>query len=250
MGLPLRGVGVRGLLASVTLCVLVACSSPPVDPAPGGQTPEGATLAELRDAIAKWHRTPASITYRTERQRPGLPVSAHQCLRAILNDADPDIPGALRTCDPAGVVTLAWDPPARWRIDVTEAGLTTTAIVVGNHGIVCGPRHGIVGPCRSRSVDAIARTFPFHQLIAAVGSTSQEAGIDAGGPITFRSGAVAGTPVRCYRRSSGAASVTWCFAIGGALLSLVLRTDERAPTIAEAERISDDVAATRFIMPT
>jgi hypothetical protein len=179
-----------------------------------------------------------------------LPTSAHQCLRAILNDADPDIPEALRTCDPAGVVTLAWDPPARWRIDVTEAGLTTTAIVVGNHGMVCGPSHGIGRPCRSRSVDTIARTFPFHQLIAAVDTTSHETEIDAGGPITVRSGTVAGAPVRCYRRSSGAASATWCFAVGGALMSLVLRTDERAPTIAEAERISDDVLGSRFIMPT
>ncbi len=239
----------RGLLLFVTLFVLVACTSPPADPAPGPQTLEGATVADLRDAIAKWHRTPATITYRTERQRPGLPISAHQCLREFAEKRS-QIPMGLRFCNPAGVVTLAWDPPARWRIDVTEAGLTSTAIVVGNHGIVCGPTHGIRESCRSRSVDAIARTFPFHQLIAAVGATSDEAGIDAGGPITVRSGAVAGTPVRCYQRSSGAASATWCFAVGGALLSLVLRTDGRAPTIAGAERISNDVVAKSFTMPT
>ena len=36
--------------------------------------PEKATFEDLRAAEALWHRV---ITYRTERQRPGLPASAH-----------------------------------------------------------------------------------------------------------------------------------------------------------------------------
>jgi hypothetical protein len=239
----------RELRALVALCVLAACTSASVEFAPAPQEPEHATLADLRDAIATWHVTPATITYGTSRQRPGLPVSAHQCLReyALVRS---DIPMALRTCDPAGVVTLAWDPPARWRIDVTEAGETTTVIVVGNHGVVCGPSHAGDRSCRSRSVGMIARTFPFHELIAAAVATSREIGIEDRGEITVTSRVVAGTQVRCYRRRSGDASATWCFAAGGALLSLVLRTVGRAPTIAEAERISEDVATDRFVVPT
>jgi hypothetical protein len=239
----------RGLLPPVTVFVLIACTSPPMDPAPSPHAPESATLPDLRDAIATWHATSATIVYRTSRQRPGLPISAHQCLREYVLVRS-DIPMGLRICDPAGVVKLAWDPPARWRIDVTEAGETTTAIVAGDHGMVCGPSNGSGGSCRSGSVGEIARTFPFHQLIAAVGATSREAGIQVGGEITVRSRIVAGIPVRCFQRRSGTASVTWCFAAGGALLSLVLRTEGRAPTIAEAERISDDVVPGRFVIPT
>jgi hypothetical protein len=241
--------GMRGLRSFVSVLVLIACTSQPTNPAPSREPLEVATLADLRDAIARWHVTSATIVYRTSRQRPGLPISAHQCLReyALVRS---DIPMALRTCDPAGVVTLAWDPPARWRIDVTEAGKTTTAIVVGNHGVVCGPSRGDDGSCRSGSVGAIARTFPFHQLIAAVGATSREAGVEDGSGITVTSRIVAGMPVRCYQRRSGATSATWCFDVGGALLSLTLRTAGRGPTIVEAERISDDVAAGRFAMPT
>jgi hypothetical protein len=239
----------RGLRPIVSVVVLIACTSQPSDPAPSAEAPESATLADLREAIATWHQTSATIVYRTSRQRPGLPISAHQCLReyALVRS---DIPMALRTCDPAGVVTLVWDPPARWRIDVTEAGKTTTAIVEGNHGIVCGLSHGDGGSCRSGSVGTIARTFPFHQLIAAVGATSREAGVEAASGITVTSRIVAGMPVRCYQRRSGTASATWCFAVEGALLSLVLRTEGRAPTIVEAERISDDVSPGRFVIPT
>jgi hypothetical protein len=240
----------RDLGAFVALCVLTACTSPSADLAPSSQHLEHATLAALRGAIATWHVTRATITYRTSRQRPGMPVSAHQCLRATINDSEPDIPGALRTCDPAGVVTLASDPPSRWRLDVTEAGETTTAIVVGNHGIVCGPSRGTGRSCRPQPIAAIMRTFPFHQLIAVAGATSREAGIEDGGGITAMSRIVAGMSVRCYRRRSGEASATWCFAAGGALLTLVLRTVGRAPTVAEAERISNDVAADRFDVPT
>jgi hypothetical protein len=239
----------RGLHSIITLFVLIACTSQPTDPAPSREAPESGTLADLRDAIARWHVTPATITYRTSRQRPGLPISAHQCLREYVLVRS-DIPMGLRTCDPAGVVTLTWDPPTRWRIDVTEAGKTTTAIVVGNHGIVCGPSHGGGGSCRSRSVGTIARTFPFHQLIVAAGATSRESGIEEGGMITVRSRTVAGMPVRCYQRQSDEASVTWCFAVGGALLSLVLRIDGRAPTIAETEHVSDEVAPGDFVIPT
>jgi hypothetical protein len=244
--MPIR----RGLCAFVALFVLAACTSPSANhPTPSPQELEQATLADLRGAMATWHATPATITYRTSRQRPGMPVSAHQCLRAYVLVRS-DLPMGLRICDPAGVVTLTLDPPARWRIDVTEAGETTTAIVVGNRGIVCGPSLGAGRSCKPRSVASITRTFPFHQLIAAAGATSHEADIDPGGPITVKTSTVAGTPVRCYRHGSGEASATWCVADGGALLSFVLRTIGRAPTIAEAERISDHVAADSFVMPT
>jgi hypothetical protein len=231
----------------ITLFVLTACTSQPTNPTPSREAPEVATLADLRDAIARWHATSATIVYWTSRQRPGLPISAHQCLREYVLVRS-DIPMGLRTCDPAGVVKLTWDAPERWRIDVTEAGKTTTAIVVDNRGIVCAPLD-VPRSCTPQSAASITRTFAFHQLIAAVGATSREAGIDDDDGITVTSRTIAETPVRCYQRRSGEASATWCFAAGGALLSLVLRTDGRAPTIAEAERVSDDVAPGRFVMP-
>jgi outer membrane biogenesis lipoprotein LolB len=240
--------GVRALVSIVAACLLAACTTPATERTSDPRPTEIAALDDLRAADARWHRMPATITYRTERQRPGLPASAHQCLREFV-DYREDIPDALRTCDPAGVVTLVWDPPKRWRIDVTEALTTTTAIVVGDRGVVCDSSTGAARTCRSQPVHEIVRTFPFHELIATTGATSRQVGIAAGGPTTVRERIVAGSSVRCFERLSGETSATWCFTPDGRLASLAIRTEGRGPTTAIAERVSGEIDAARFVGP-
>jgi hypothetical protein len=235
------------LLAAVALS---ACT-----PAPSGRpiAPTGTptvistvtTIAELRAAIATWHRTSATITYRTERQRPGLPESVHQCLRAVVEERS-GVAAALRYCDPSGIVTLVWDPPMRWRLDVGEAGTATTAIVVGDEGLIC-----LRGEpsCRSRPVDAMLDDLPFGALITGVAETARSAGLSANGPVTMTEDVVAGIRVRCFERRAGASAARWCFADDGALLSLALETEGHAPTIIEATRVSDEVDDARFDPP-
>ncbi len=206
------------------------------------------TIAELRAAVAAWHRTPATITYRTERQRPGLAESAHQCLRAVVSERT-GIQAGLRMCDPSGVVTLIWDPPKRWRLDVAEGGITTTAIVVAHDGLMCERPYGAGVSCRSRAVEAILRDVPFRELIAGVTGTLRSVGLSTGGPVTGTDGVVSGVPVRCFERRSGTSAARWCFADEGALLSLRLLTEGRAPTIIEVARVSDQVDDARFEPP-
>jgi hypothetical protein len=241
-----RGVGALGL--TITVSLFVGCTRPPAERAHEQPQPETATLDDLRAADALWHRVPATITYRTERQRPGLPASAHQCLRGFVDERE-DIPHALRMCDPAGVVTLVWDPPTRWRIDVSEGETTTTAIVVGDRGVTCDLTRGTARACRTHPAREIARTFPFHELIAAIATTSREMGVAPDGPVTVRIESVAGSSVRCYQRRSEETSVTWCFAPDGALLSMAIRTEGRGPTIAVAETVTDMVDGDRFARP-
>lgn len=240
--------GREGLLAVLVGVTLAWSCTPPLPRPPTPSRSRTTTIQELHEAIARWHRTRATITYRTERQRPGFPASAHQCLRQVVGDRS-EIPMGLTMCDPAGVVTLAWDPPTRWRLDVTEAGATTSAVVIGSRGVVCERTDGPDATCRSQPVNEIARAFPFHELIAGVRPTVQEVGITPGGSITVTEGVVAHTQVRCFERGSAQSGVTWCFA-GDVLLSLTLRLEGRAPTIAEAERFSGDVADERFEPPT
>lgn len=240
-----RGVGALGLTIAVSLSV--ACTRAPAERAQERPPqPEAATLEDLSAADALWHRVPATITYRTERQRPGLPASAHQCLRGFVDERE-DIPHALERCDPGGVVILVWDPPRRWRIDVSEGETTTTAIVEGARGIVCDLTTGTIRACRSHRAKEIARTFPFHELIAEFGSTSREMGIAVDGPITVRRETVAGSSARCFQRRSAETSITWCFAPDGALLSLAIRTEGRGPTLAVAEQVDAEIDASRFV---
>jgi hypothetical protein len=156
------------------------------------------------------------------------------------------VPAALRYCDPSGIVTLVWDPPRRWRLDVGEAGMTTTAIVVGDYGLICV---GGEPPCRSRTVDAILDDVPFGELISGVAATARSTGLSADGLVTMTEDVVAGIPVRCLERRAGASAARWCFADDGVLLALALETEGHAPTIIEATRVSDEVDDARFVPP-
>jgi hypothetical protein len=233
----------------MTALLIMAVALPACTPSsaqhPTRPTPTTTTTGALRAALAQWHRTRATITYRTERQRPGLPESVHQCLRAVVEDRS-GIPKALRFCDPKGVVTLVLDPPRRWRLDVEEGGTTTTAIVVGYDGILCERPDGAEASCRPRSVDALLADVPFRELIVDAVSTARDVHLSPGAPITVTTGVVAGVPVRCFERRSGSSAARWCFAGDGALLSITLETEGRAPTIVEATRLSHAVDNARF----
>lgn len=217
-------------------------TGPTREPTP---TPTPATTGELRAAISRWHRTSATITYRTERQRPGLPESVHQCLRAVVEERS-GVAAALRFCDPNGVVTLVRDPPRRWRLDVEEAGTTTTAIVVGRDGILCERPDGAEASCRPRSVDALLADVPFRELIVDAVSTARSVHVSPRAPVTVGTDVIAGVPARCFERRSGSSAARWCFAGDGALLSVTLETEGRAPTIIEATRVSHAVDDARF----
>ena len=182
-------------------------------------------MRELRRALARWRDAPATLTFRTERQRPGLPLSAHQCLRGFVDDRA-DIPEALQVCDPAGVATRVWDPsPARFRLDVTEAGTTITAIVVGGRGVMCTPELG----CRSRTPRWIVRSFPFHELIEPVEVTLAGAGIDPAAPVTGSRRRAGYGALDCFEVASLGSSVVWCFR-DGVLRSLRIRPEEEILT--------------------
>lgn len=235
------------LVAAVALSACTPASSGRPEAPTGTPTavPTVATIAELRAAIVRWHRTSATITYRTERQRPGLPESVHQCLRAVVEERS-GVAAALRYCDPSGIVALVWDPPRRWRLDVEEAGTRTTAIVVGGHGLIC---LRVEPSCRSRPVHLILDDLPFVALVTGVAETARIAGLSAEGPVTMTEDVAAGIPVRCFERRAGASAARWCFADDGALVSLALETEGHAPTIIEATSVSDRVDDARFDPP-
>lgn len=236
------GRGPSGSILLLTVLIGIACTSTPARRPTPPPPVRSATMRELRQALARWRDEPTTVTYRTERQRPGLPMSAHQCLRRFVDERS-DIPEALRTCDPGGVVTLVWDPPAgRWRLDVTEAGTTIAAIVDGDRGLVCTHRRG----CRSRMPAAIVRSFPFHELIEPVESTLADAGIDPSGPAAIVHRTIGGVAVDCFEMASAHSAVAWCFGGDGWLRSLRIRIEGRGPTIAEAERTSARVAGDAF----
>ena len=200
------------------------------------------TIGDLQKALARWHQVAATVVYRTARQQPGLPSSAHQCLRRFVDDRA-DIPIGLAKCDPAGVARLVWDPPARWRLEVTEADRTISATVVGKRSVVCARANGGDERCRRRSRDRLVRSFPFHELVTSVRSV--ELDIDALEPVTVTHRLV-GTAAATVRTGVEWVVGWWCFGSDGTLLSLELRAEGRAPTSVEVTRISSDVRRVAF----
>jgi hypothetical protein len=243
-------VGRASVLATLLVgAVATSCtftSDPQTHPAPRILT---VTVSDLQEALARWHQVTATVVYRTERQQPGLPSSAHQCLRRFVDDRA-DIPIGLAKCDPAGIARLVWDPPARWRLGVTEAGRTVSATVVGDRSVMCAWVNGRAERCRRRSGERLIRRFPFHELVAGVRSVLQELGIDALGPVTVTHRPVGSTVADCFERASGGSSAEWCFGSDGTLLALELHAEDRAPTLVEVMRISSDVRWTSFDAPS
>jgi hypothetical protein len=229
-----------GVLAA-TACI----ASSDRRPAPEPLVQQG-SIEDLRQALARWHRVPATVVYRTDRQRPGLPLSAHQCLRGFVDDRPEDIPIGLAKCDPAGVARLVWDPPARWRLEVTEANRTISATVVGRRAVLCDPADGTDARCRRRSSDRLVAAFPFRELVVGVRSVLRELGIAPTGPVTVTHRLVGDTPADCYERAAAGSSVKWCFGRDGILLALELRAQGRAPTLVEAERVSSEVRSSEL----
>ena len=158
-------------------------------------------------------------------------------------------PGSLRHCGSAirtASSLSSGDPPRRWRLEVEEAGTSTTAIVAGRDGILCEQPNGAEASCRPRSLDALLTDVPFRELIVDAVSTARGVHLSPGAPVTVTTDMVAGVLVRCFERQSGSSAVRWCFAGDGALLSITLETEGRAPTIIEATRVSHAVDDARF----
>lgn len=137
---------------------------------------------------------------------------------------------------------MVWDPPARWRLEVTEAYRITSATVVGDRSVVCVQANGGDERCRLwRSSDRPVQALPFHELVAGVGSVLHELGIDPLGPVTVTHRLVGNAAADCFERASDGSSAEWCFGSGGTLLALELRAEDRAPTFVEVKRFSADV---------
>jgi len=241
--------GRTSILATLLVGALAtACTStsvPQADPSPRNLTVK---IGDLHKALDRWHHVAATVVYRTDRQQPGLPSSAHQCLRRFVDDRA-DIPIGLAKCDPSGVARLVWDPPDRWRLEVTEANRTISATVVGDRATVCARANGRDERCRRRAGDRLVRGFPFHELVTGVRAVLDELGIDGLEPVTVTHRSVGIAVADCFERASGGSSAVWCFGSDGALLALELHAEDRAPTLVEVKRISSDVRWTSFDAP-
>ena len=165
------------------------------------------------------------------------------------------LPIALRTCLQEGAVTLAWDPPGRWRIDVPSSDGTFTLFRTPSGGYVC--RQGVesVAQCAIRSSAEVENRTPFRFILVRPRSVLDEIGAKAHGAVTQATArTIAGLSAECFsaagNEGQGIDRVEWCYSESGILLLFSSVTDEGRTMTLEATAVSTDVSDTEFVPPS
>jgi hypothetical protein len=210
----------------------------------GNATPTIPTIhARTRlDALGEaWLRTPATIGYRTTAPVPGQPESTHQCLRQLVGGAI-DRPTALRMCSRQGRLRLTWDPPDRWRMEVTSPLDRFSILSTTEGSVVCSRSEPDDHPCRSvRSREARdASSFGFllmtpTQILDAIGTDDVSVGPSS-------EAQVVGRRVECFEATGPRDHVEWCYSDDGLLLSFLGGSAADGWTAIEAVSVSREVA--------
>ena len=203
-----------------------------------------ARLIELGEA---WLRTAATVTYRTVGAVDGQPASTHQCLRQMV-DTREDIVPSLRKCSRQGKLELSWDPPARWRIEVTTPVDHFTVVSSHARARICpdgDPRacHRISTALASAEagIDILVRRPD--RFLHVIGADEVHVS-DRGAPEGI------GSPVECFRATGPNGHAEWCYTSEGLLVSLLEGAGVSDWSVLEATAVTPGVDPTDFEPPT
>ena len=188
-------------------------------------------LLALGDA---WLRTSAEVSYGTEAPQDGQPKAAHQCLRQMVEDTPASLAEAKLKCSRQGQLELTWDPPDRWRMEVTTplGHFTVISSPVRTRLCAGGDPHA----CRTIPMGrAIARAQADvffrrpEQILEEIGTSEVT---------SIASPAEAVVPVECFAASGHDEHVEWCYSADGVLLSFLRGSGRTGWESVEANEVS------------
>jgi hypothetical protein len=197
-------------------------------------------------------RISATITYRTtDLAAPGQAASPHQCLRQLGGD-EIDRQTILRMCRRDGAMTLAWDPPDRWRMDVSSVDADFAFVSTPEAMYFCRGDGAAVSTCVARSSDDVEAERPFRFIFLSPAHVLDQIGLTASRTIieTFER-TVARIPTECFLvRETGRewSSVQWCYSAEGILLSFRNDPAGDASTTLDAVEVSGDISEADFLI--
>ena len=244
------GVVATNAALSHSAALTPSASQPPTS----SSTSTGNARARLELLGGVWFQTSVTIAYRTTLHVPGLATSPHQCLRQTVEEAI-DRQTALRLCLRAGVITLAWDPPGRWRMDVSSADGTFTLISTPTASYLCRHVDGGVAGCADRSSTEVENGTPFRFIFMRPRQVLDEIGAKPEGTVTQTSErTIAGLSADCFSAAGGEKQsmdrVEWCYSGAGILLFFSTATEEGGSTTLEATVVSTEVSDAEFVPPS
>jgi hypothetical protein len=206
--------------------------------------------AELSLLGSLWFETPpVTITYRTTDRPPGEPTSAHQCLRQMAEPSS-EAQEVLAICNRSGTVTLAWNPPERWRMDMVTAEDGFAVVATPSASFRCQVRAGSER-CVRLSPNGAAAERTFAPLATEPERILDRFGVSEGGTVV-RSGTrtIARLSATCFS-ATGRSQVSelWCFSDEGLLLFASTSTPDGTRMTAEATRVSPGISELAFQAP-
>jgi hypothetical protein len=214
---------------------------------------DGDPVARLESLGAAWLRTSATVNYSIVVHPAGSATSIHQCLRQMAGgEIDRQI--AIRMCNGEGELALTWDPPDRWRLEVSNAQGVSVLVSTPGGAYHCHRSEAGRRRCAPTSADDLESDAPSGAIFLSPMQILRELGPGAADSLTRRPDReIAGTSAECF---SAAVSVDnadsrradWCYSQDGVLLFSLVDLAELGTTMLEAIEVSRGVSEGDFII--
>jgi hypothetical protein len=146
-------------------------------------TAEGDPPARLESLGTTWLRTPATVTYRTIERDAGDATSIHQCLRRMLETV---VATAIRICSGEGELALTWDPPDRWRMEVSNAHGSSVLVSTPDGAYRCQRSDAGRRRCEQTPAGELESIAPFGAIFLRPTQILQDVGPGAANSLATR----------------------------------------------------------------
>ena len=152
-------------------------------------------------------------------------------------------------------MTLAWNPPGRWRMDMSSADGIFTLIFAPSASYLCRHVDAGLAACAVRSSNEVENRTPFRFILMRPRQVLDEIGREAEGTVIQASPrTIAGLSAECFsaagRGEQGTDRVEWCYSGGGILLFFSTATEEGGSATLEATSVSTEVSDAEFVPPS
>lgn len=241
-----RRTGIAALAVTACLAAFAAACTT-------GERPERAMSADpfarLESLGAAWLETPATVTYSTLEHQAGSATSVHQCLRQVVETS---VETAIRMCNPKGELTLTWDPPDRWLMEVTNDRGSSTLLSTPDGAYRCHQPLDEARTCAPTSATELTSEAPFGSILHPPSQVLDLLGPGAAEALAARPGRrIAGMPAECFSAvlsgTDGEGSrANWCYSKDGILLRSSVVLPDIESTLLEATEVSRSVSETAF----